>query len=107
MDTENSGIVKIKLYPEQSLYNKNVLIVDDIVDTGITLDYITRYINSQNPKSLKICTLLDKPSKRVVHGLKIDYSGFIIENHFVIGYGMDCAEEYRNLPYIGIIQNKV
>lgn len=103
MDTETSGAVKIKLYPGQSLTNKNVLIVEDIVDTGRSLDYITRYINAQNPKSMKICTLLNKPSKRVVHGLYIDYIGFNIENHFVVGYGMDYAEKYRNLPYIGIL----
>jgi len=104
MDTETSGSVAIKLYPEQSLADKNVLIVEDIVDTGRSIDYVIRYINTQKPKSLKICTLLNKPYKRAVHGLKIDYMGFVIENHFVVGYGMDCAGKYRNLPYIGILE---
>ena len=106
MNTETSGVVLIELYPGKPLTDKIVIVVEDIVDTGRTLEYIIRYIKTQNPKTLKICTLIDKPEKRVVHGLKINYSGFVIENDFVVGYGMDCAERYRNLPYIGILRRE-
>ncbi len=95
-DTASSGIVRIQKDLEQSIKDRDVLIVEDIVDTGLTLNYLYDTLSSQKPRSLKVVTLLDKPDRRKVE-FKADYCGFEIPDHFVIGYGLDFNEEYRNL----------
>ena len=100
--TKSSGVVKILKDLDLEIENKHVIIVEDIIDTGLTLKYLTENLMSRNPKSLKICTLLDKPDRRKCH-LDVDYIGFTIPDRFIVGYGIDCAEMYRNLPFIGIV----
>lgn len=97
--TSSSGVVKITMDLEQDIRNYHVIIVEDIIDTGRTLSDVVRMLKNRNPLSLKVVTLLDKPSRRKVD-FKPDISLFTIPDHFVIGYGLDCAEYYRNLPYI-------
>ena len=97
--TVSSGEVKITMDLDRDISKYHVIIVEDIIDTGRTLKYVAELLKSRNPLSLKIVTLLDKPSRRVV-GLKADISLFTIPDYFVIGYGLDCGEYYRNLPYI-------
>ena len=99
----SSGVVKIKKDLEGEIYNKNVIIVEDIIDTGNTLKLLKEYLQDRNPKRIKICTLLDKPSRREAD-VKGDYVGFEIENLFVVGFGLDFAQKYRNLPYVGYIE---
>ena len=103
---ESSGVVRILMDLNTSIENKNVLIIEDIIDTGRTLTYITENLGTRNPASLKICTLLNKPSRREVD-VKLDYVGFDIPNEFVIGYGLDYDELYRNLPFIGVLKREV
>ncbi len=103
MSTESSGVVKILKDLDIDIENKNVLIVEDIIDTGLTLKYLSENLKSRNPKSLKICTLLDKPERRKC-ALTIDYVGFKIPDYFIVGYGIDCGEKFRNLPYIGMVE---
>ncbi|EJP19205.1 hypoxanthine phosphoribosyltransferase [Peptostreptococcaceae bacterium AS15] len=103
MSTESSGVVKINKDIEMDLTGKNVIIVEDIIDTGLTLKYIKDYLSGKNAKSVSICTLLDKPSRRKCD-VKVDYVGFEIEDLFIVGYGIDCKEKYRNLPYIAYVQ---
>lgn len=98
--TESTGKISFKLDLSENVENKNVIIVEDIVDTGRTLNYLKEHINNKHPKSLKICTLLDKKERRVLE-LNPDYVGFDIPDKFVIGYGLDYDEKYRNLPFIG------
>lgn len=100
--TESSGVVRIVKDVEDSLEGKDVLIIEDIVDTGLTLSYLLNTLRLRKPASLKVCALLDKPSRRKVE-VPIDYLGFSIEDHFVIGYGLDYASRYRNLGYIGVL----
>ena len=100
---ESSGVVRIMMDLNVSIENKNVLIVEDIIDTGRTLTYITENLGTRNPASLQICTLLNKPSRREVP-VKLDYVGFDIPNEFVVGYGLDYNEIYRNLPFIGVLK---
>jgi len=97
--TTSSGVVKITMDLEQDISNYHVIIVEDIIDTGRTLNDVVHMLKTRNPLSLKVITLLDKPSRRKVD-FKADISLFTIPDHFVIGYGLDCAEYYRNLPYI-------
>lgn len=97
--TSSSGVVKITMDLDQDISNYHVIIVEDIIDTGRTLSDVVRMLKNRNPLSLKVITLLDKPSRRKVD-FKADVSLFTIPDHFVIGYGLDCAEYYRNLPYI-------
>ncbi len=97
--TKTSGIVKIVKDLDIDIEGKNVIIVEDIVDSGITLSYLKRYFESRLPKTVKICSLLDKPLGRKVD-LEADYVGFEVGNHFIIGYGLDYDQSYRNLPYI-------
>lgn len=101
--TTSSGVVKIKKDLEGDIYNKHVIIVEDIVDTGTTLKRLKEYLADRNPKSIKICTMLDKPSRRTAD-IQADYVGFEIENLFVIGYGLDYDQKYRNLPYISYLE---
>ncbi len=101
--TISSGSVNIKKDLEGDISGKNVLIIEDIVDTGITLSHLKKHLEKKGPKSVKICTLLDKPSRRIAD-VKADYTGFSIDNLFVIGYGLDYDQKYRNLPYISYIE---
>jgi len=89
-----------------SIDGRDVMIVEDIIDTGLTLNYLIRYLRGKNPRSLHICTLLDKPARRLVD-IPIDYLGFTIPDQFVIGYGLDYGEHYRNLPFIGVLKPEV
>jgi len=99
---ETTGKISLSLSPLIEISNKNILVVEDIVDTGITLSFLKEYLLKEKPKSLKFCCLLDKPERRKVD-FTPDYVGFIIPDKFVVGYGLDYNEEYRNLPYIGVI----
>ena len=104
--TKSTGVVKMLKDMEEDIEGKHVLVVEDIVDTGLTLDYLRRSLGMREPKSLKICSLLSKPAHRKVE-LPIDYLGFTIEDHFVVGYGLDYLSFYRNLPYIGILDTSL
>ena len=99
---ESTGKIDFKLDLSENIENKNVIIVEDIIDSGTTLNYLYDYLKTKNPKTLKICVLLDKYERRI-KDIKVDYTGFKIENKFVLGYGLDYDEKYRNLPYIGYI----
>lgn len=101
--TESSGVVRILMDLNTNITNRNVLIVEDIIDTGHTLAYITEMLKTRTPTSIKICTLLNKPSRRQVD-VPLDYIGFDIPNEFVVGYGLDYNEIYRNLPFIGVLK---
>ena len=101
--TESSGIVRLNKDLDESIEGKNVVIVEDIVDSGRTLSYVRKLFEDRRPASLKIITLLDKPDRRVVD-CKVEMSGFVIPDKFIIGYGLDYAQKYRNLPYIGIVE---
>lgn len=100
--TSSSGIVKIAKDLDESLEGKEVIVIEDIIDSGRTLYYLLDVLNRRNPNSLRLCTLLDKPDRRV-REVKVDYVGFEIPDEFVVGYGLDYAQKYRNLPYIGIV----
>ena len=101
--TKSSGVVKIAKDLDETLEGKNVLIVEDIIDSGRTLYYLMDILSKRNPKSMKLCTLLDKPERRV-KDVKVDYVGFNIPDEFVVGYGLDYAQRYRNLPFIGVVE---
>ena len=100
--TESSGTVRILKDLDVDIAGKNVLIVEDIIDSGLTLSNLVKELKIRNPKSLKLCTLLDKPQRRTSN-IPVDYVGFVIEDKFIVGYGIDWAEKYRNLPYIGSV----
>ena len=100
--TKSSGVVKIVKDLDEPLQGKDVLIVEDIVDTGRTLSYLMKVLNDRNPASMKLCCMLDKPERRIVD-VKADYVCFNIPDEFVVGFGLDYAQKYRNLPYIGVI----
>lgn len=104
--TKSSGVVRIIKDLERDIENKDILIVEDIVDTGLTLSYLIENLKSRNPKSVKVCSLLDKPDRRKVD-VDIEYTGFVIPDEFVIGYGLDYAEVYRNLPYVCVLKPEV
>src|SRR6188472_4544302 len=104
--TETSGLVRILKDLSSSIAGKDVLIVEDIIDTGLTLNYLLRYLRGKNPRSLRICALLDKPARRLVD-IPIDYLGFTIPDQFVVGYGLDYGELYRNLRYVGVLHPSV
>ena len=101
--TASSGVVKIAKDLDETLEGKDVLIVEDIIDSGRTLSYLIEILKKRGPKSLRLCTLLDKPERRV-KDVKVDYVGFNIPDEFVVGYGPDYAQKYRNLPYIGVVE---
>jgi hypoxanthine phosphoribosyltransferase len=104
--TESSGLVRILKDLSASIEGEDVLIVEDIIDTGLTLNYLLRYLRGKNPRSLRICTLLDKPARRLVD-IEVDYIGFTIPDQFVVGYGLDYGEFYRNLRFVGVLRPEV
>ena len=104
--TVSSGVVRILLDLERNIQGRHVLIVEDIVDSGRTLDYVTRNLKTRDPASLRVCTLLDKPSRRVID-VPLDFVGFEVPDEFVVGYGLDFAEVYRNLPFIGVLREEI
>ena len=101
--TKSSGVVRIVKDLDEPLEGKDVLVVEDIVDSGRTLSYLLELLHDRGPASIKLCTLLDKPERRVVD-VKVDYTGFEIPDEFVVGYGLDYDQRYRNLPYIGVVR---
>ena len=101
--TKSSGIVKIAKDLDETLEGKDVIFVEDIIDSGRTLYYLMDVLQQRKPKSMRLCTLLDKPERRVKN-VKVDYVGFNIPDEFVVGYGLDYAQKYRNLPYIGVVE---
>ena len=102
-DTKSSGVVKIVKDLDESLKDKEVIVVEDIVDSGRTLSYLLEMLKDRGPASLRLCTLLDKPERRVID-VHVDYTGFNIPDEFVVGYGLDYDQRYRNLPYIGVVE---
>ncbi|MBR6238213.1 MAG: hypoxanthine phosphoribosyltransferase [Lachnospiraceae bacterium] len=102
-DTKSSGVVKIVKDLDESIAGKDVIVIEDIVDSGRTLSYLLEMLSDRKPNSLRLCTLLDKPERRVVD-VKVDYTGFEIPDEFVVGYGLDYDQRYRNLPYIGVVK---
>jgi len=104
--TESSGLVRIMKDLSASIAGEDVLLVEDIIDTGLTLNYLLRYLRGKNPASLRICTLLDKPARRLVD-IPVDYIGFEIPDQFVVGYGLDYGEQYRNLRFVGVLRPEV
>ncbi len=103
-ETKTSGKIKLEKDLRESLSGKDVLIIEDIVDTGLSLSYLLKYLTKKRPKSLAICALLDKPARRKLK-IKIDYIGFKVPNKFVVGYGIDYNEKFRSLPYIGYVKD--
>jgi hypoxanthine phosphoribosyltransferase len=104
--TESSGLVRILKDLSASIEDEDVLIVEDIIDTGLTLNYLVRYLRGKNPRSLRICTLLDKPARRLDDN-PVDYVWFTIGDQFVVGYGLDYNEYYRNLRFVGVLRPEV
>ena len=102
--TKSSGIVKLNKDLDESIEGKDVIIVEDILDSGRTLSYLVKLLGERKPASLEVVTLLDKPDRRVVEGVDVDYCCFNIPDEFVVGYGLDYAQKYRNLPYIGVVE---
>lgn len=102
-ETKSSGVVKIVKDLDETIMGKDVIVIEDIIDSGRTLSYLLEMLKDRKPASLRLCTLLDKPDRRVVD-VNIDYTGFAIPDEFVVGYGLDYAQKYRNLPYIGIVE---
>ncbi len=104
--TESSGIVKLVKDLDESLEGKHVLIVEDIIDSGRTLAYLIEVLKQRQPADIRLCTLLDKPERRVKKQVKVDYVCFTIPDEFVVGYGLDYDQKYRNLPYIGVVEQE-
>jgi hypoxanthine phosphoribosyltransferase len=100
--TDSSGVVRILKDLDINIRDRDVLVVEDIIDSGLTLQYLMRNLSSREPASLEVCALLTKPARREIE-VPVRYVGFEIPNHFVIGYGLDFAERYRNLPYVGVL----
>ena len=101
--TKSSGVVKLSKDLDMAITDRDVIIIEDIIDSGRTLSHLKNLLGQRGPASLKICTLLDKPDRRVTE-VEVDYTGFQIEDKFVVGYGLDYDQRYRNLPYIGVIE---
>ncbi len=104
--SESSGVVKIVKDLNDHIEGKHVLIVEDIIDSGLTLNYLVKYLKARGPESVEICTILDKPERREVD-VEVKYKGFDVPNAFLVGYGLDYAEKYRNIPFIGILKEEV
>ena len=102
-ETTSSGVVRIVKDLDEPLSGRDVIVIEDIIDTGRTLSYLLALLKDRGPASLKLCTLLDKPERRTVT-VAVDYTGFQIPDKFVVGYGLDCAQQHRNLPYIGVVE---
>ena len=102
-ETKSSGVVRIVKDLDEPLKGKDVIVIEDIVDSGRTLSYLLDMLKARGPKSMALCTLLDKPDRRVID-VKVDYTGFQIPDEFVVGYGLDYDQKYRNLPYIGVVE---
>jgi hypoxanthine phosphoribosyltransferase len=102
-DTESSGVVQITQDLSRPIDHEDVILVEDIVDTGLTVAYVIDLLRTRNPRTVKVCALLHKPARARVE-VQVDYLGFTIEDRFVVGYGLDHAERYRNLPYIGVVE---
>ena len=105
-DTKSSGVVKIIKDLDEPLEGKNVIIVEDIIDSGRTLAYLIEVLKQRNPKNIELCPLLDKPERRVKKQVKVDYTCFTIPDEFVVGYGLDYDQKYRNLPFIGVVEQQ-
>ncbi|RCW41162.1 MULTISPECIES: hypoxanthine phosphoribosyltransferase [unclassified Halanaerobium] len=105
--TQSSGVVRIIKDMEENIEGRHLLIVEDIIDTGLTLKHVVDMLKTRNPASIKVVTLLDKPKRREQKQIEADYNGFEIPDKFVVGYGLDFAEKYRNLPYIGVLKEKM
>ena len=103
-DTKSSGVVKIIKDLDEPLEGKNVIIVEDIIDSGRALAYLIEVLKQRNPKNIELCTLLDKPERRVKKQVQVKYTCFTIPDEFVVGYGLDYDQKYRNLPYIGVVE---
>ncbi|SUY48321.1 hypoxanthine-guanine phosphoribosyltransferase [Clostridium putrefaciens] len=104
--SESSGVVRILKDLDESIENKHVIIIEDIIDSGITLEYLIKYLNGRNPKSIEIACLLNKKDRRKAN-IGVKYLGFDVPDYFLVGYGLDFAERYRNLPYIGILKESI
>jgi len=106
LSTNSSGVVRILKDLDEVVQGRHLLIVEDIIDSGLTLNYLVENLKSRKPASVRICTLLSKPDRRKVD-VQVDYNGFIIPDYFVVGYGLDYAGKYRNLPFIGILKTEI
>lgn len=104
--TQSSGVVKIVKDLDEDIAGKDVIIVEDIIDSGRTLNYLIEMLKKRNPNSIRLCTLLDKPERRVKKEVVVEYAGFCIPDEFVVGYGLDYDQKYRNLPYIGVVEQE-
>lgn len=104
--TETTGVIRLLKDLDENIDSEHVLIVEDIIDSGLTLEYLVSNFNTRHPESIKICTLLNKVERRKVD-IKVDYIGFQVPDEFIVGYGIDYAERYRNLPYVGILKRSV
>ena len=102
--TVSSGVINVKQDLSGSIEGENVIVVEDIIDSGNTLSRLLQLFKSRNPKTLTLCTLLDKPDRRVVKDVVVDYTGFVVPDKFIVGYGLDWDQKYRNLPYIGFVE---
>ena len=100
--TSSSGVVRLIKDLDEPIEGRNVIVIEDIIDSGRTLSYLLENLSRRRPKSLKLCTLLDKPNRRICD-VKVDYTGFVVPDEFVVGYGLDYDQKYRNLPFIGIV----
>ncbi len=105
--TESSGTVRILKDLEDDIGGRHILIVEDIIDTGLTLKHVIKLLETRDPASVRVATLLDKPERREMKHIEVDYNGFEIPDKFVVGYGLDFAEKYRNLPYIGVLKQEM
>jgi hypoxanthine phosphoribosyltransferase len=106
VNTESSGQVRVLKDLGQNIEGRDVIVVEDILDTGLTMDFLVRYLHARKPSSVRICSMLDKPERRRIP-IAADYIGFAIPDEFVVGYGLDYADKYRNLPYIGVLKPEI
>lgn len=104
-ETQSSGVVKVEKDLAENIRGKNVLIVEDIIDTGLTMSHVLKLLETRDPKSMKVCVLCNKPTNQQKH-VNIDYCGFTIGGEYVVGYGLDCKGYFRNLPYIGVLKRE-
>jgi hypoxanthine phosphoribosyltransferase len=103
-DTRSSGEVRITADTLTPLHGRDVLVVEDIVDSGLTLRFLLHALQARGARSVRVCALLDKPSRRVAPDVVVDYRGFVVDDHFLVGYGLDHAERWRNLPFVGVLE---